>query len=267
MQGLGNVAAPYRKLLDEAGLKSFEDVWRLDWDWVEAPNRRRGGWSGATRLQLKGHESLSLFVKRQENYCYRSLAHPLRGRPTFYREWRNIERLRAAQIPTLEPVCYAERRWSGRYQAALLTVALDEHQELDQLFADRVEEGLRERVLCKVGKLVRRLHDARFQHNCLGGNHLMIRPDPAGIDLRLLDLEKLKTVRRELPAAARDLARFIRHTPSLQPTDHLRVLAAYTRDWSRDRRAGLVNLINAQLARKHQQHGRPVHTPLLPDSF
>lgn len=264
MLQLSGAVAPYGPTLAQAGLVTFEDIWQLPRDWVEPPNLRRRGWSGASRLTLAGERPLPLFVKWQENYCYRSLAYPLRGRPTFHREWRNIALLRAAGIPTLDPVYYGERRVQGRYQAVLLTIALDQHQELNALFAGPVDQRLRERVLIEVGDLVRRLHEAGFQHNCLGGNHIMVRHDADHVDLRLLDLEKLKRMYYRAPAAARELARLVRHTPTLPVEDHLRVLGSYMRDWPRRRRIDFVNRVNAHLVRKHQRRGRPQLTRLLP---
>jgi len=251
MSALLYVEPAYRDRLDAAGLRSFDDLWALPWNWVEEPNQRRRGWSGATRVVIGESEPLALFVKRQENHCYRSLAHPLRGKPTFYREWRNIGVLREAGVPTLEPIAYGERVREGRYQAVLITVAFDGYVDLDELFANRggLDEAARNAVLETLARNLLRLHRAGCRHNCLAGKHLMVRMG-AEPDVRLLDLEKLKHQRAWLAAAAHDLARLIRYTPTLSLADHHHVVYEYCRGLSTGEALSLVALINHKLSRK-----------------
>jgi hypothetical protein len=266
---LDYVVDAYKAPLARAGLRAFEDFWKLEWNWVEPRNERRNGWSGATRARIQvGDEVLSLFVKRQENHCYRSLRHPFRGRPTFFREWNNIHRLRAAGVPTLDPVYYGERIQDGRYQATLVSLALDEFRELDRWFADRdaLSDAQRRALLQTAADVLRRFHRNGLQHNCLGGNHLMLRTDArGGTEARLLDLEKLKVTHDAQHAAARDLARFIRHTPTLLPQDHQMLISAYADDLAPAARASLVEHLNRALQDKHLQHGRPAHSPIVLD--
>lgn len=253
--------APFATRLFGAGLKGFEDFWKLERNWVEPPNRRRGGWSGATQLRLDTPEGLlSLFVKRQENHCYLSWRHPFRGRPTFYREWVNIHRLRSAGVPTLDPVYYGERLHAGRYQAVLATLALDGFCDLDKLFGGGgLSDTQREQALKAAAEVCARFHQSGLRHNCLGGNHLMLRLDESGAEARLLDLEKVKDVRNRQIAASRDLARFIRHSPTLSPQDHLEFMLAYGNASVFTNVDRLVSDVNQALRRKHLQKGRPAH--------
>lgn len=262
MSGVQNrFAGDYAALLAQAGLRGFEDFWQLEWNWVEPRNERRNGWSGATRVQVQaGAQTLSLFVKRQENHCYRSLLHPLRGQPTFHREWRNIFRLRKAGVPTLDALYYGERMHEGRYQAVLVSRALDDFRELDEMFAARaaLSETQRVNILRVVAMVLLRLHRGGLQHNCLGGNHVMVRLDEKDrVDVRVLDLEKVKGFRRPLEAAAHDLARFIRHSPTLEHADHQLLVNAYAQMLPLLMRKVLVQGINRQLRDKHERHGRP----------
>lgn len=240
----------FRHSLAAAGLARFEDFWSLDWNWVEPPNERRHGWSGATRLRLEAPDRLSLFVKRQENHCYRSWRHPLRGQPTFYREWRNIHRLSQAGVPTLEPVFYGERIEAGRYQAVLVTVALDEYVDLDALYRDRDRLDDPASILQSVAMVFRRLHAAGYGHNCMAGKHVMVKRAGGETRVRLLDLEKLKPTHRYTAAAARDLARLMRYTPTLVAGDRRALLDAYCAALSPQEAKALCDAIAAELGRK-----------------
>ena len=99
----------WRPILAHNGLTSFDALWKLKADWFEEPNQRRGGWSGVSRceLALPGGGMRAVFLKRQENHKARLWTHPLRGAPTFLREFRHIQHYRACGIPTLEPVYFA----------------------------------------------------------------------------------------------------------------------------------------------------------------
>ena len=39
----------WRPIMTYNGLPDFDALWRLDAQWFEEPNRRRGGWSGTAR--------------------------------------------------------------------------------------------------------------------------------------------------------------------------------------------------------------------------
>jgi hypothetical protein len=269
MKPLDLFAADFAARLPAAGFKSFDDFWRLEWNWVEPRNERRKGWSGATRVRIETAEGpLSLFVKRQENHCYRSIYHPLKGRPTFYREWIGIQRLRAAGIPTLDPVYYGERVYEGRSQAVLVSLALDDFRDLNEVFRARenLGEEQREEILKTLAAMFVRFHRSGLIHNCLSGSHLMLRFDEEGRpEARLLDLEKLKSTRNIHRAAGRDLARFIRHTPTLLPQDHLSLMLAYGEAFPAGETRRLVDAVNVALHDKHARRGRAAHSLPVPD--
>ena len=58
-------------VLRNNGLTDFDALWNLDIGWFEAPNRRRGGWSGVSRCELSvpAQASAGVFLKRQENHA------------------------------------------------------------------------------------------------------------------------------------------------------------------------------------------------------
>ena len=163
--------------LAQAGLRSFDDFWQFGGD-REQEGQPHDDLCGAARAVRIGDQTLSLSVKRQENHCFRSLLHPLRGQPTFLREWRTIHRMRAGGVPTFEPVYYGERKEDGRYQAVLVTLVLDEFRELDQVFADRdkLSDVQRAKALQVIAQVLLRFHRSGLRHNALAGDDLMLLP-------------------------------------------------------------------------------------------
>ncbi len=79
------VGSGWKKILELNELESFDSIWELDAAWFEEPNKRRGGWSGVSRISLKTEEggSVGVFLKRQENHNTKTLAKPVNGEPTF----------------------------------------------------------------------------------------------------------------------------------------------------------------------------------------
>ena len=95
----------WRPILAHNGLSAFDALWKLEAPWFEEPNHRRGGWSGVSRceLALPGDGSTGIFLKRQENHRARLWTHPVRGAPTFLREFRHGNRVPVGgwQLPRL----------------------------------------------------------------------------------------------------------------------------------------------------------------------
>ncbi|MBW1645893.1 MAG: lipopolysaccharide kinase [Deltaproteobacteria bacterium] len=246
----------YQELLARHRLLDFNAFWSLPEDWYEEPNNRRRGWSGVSihRLPL-AEEALALFVKRQENHNFRSPTHP-GGRPTFYKEFRQLLALKQRQITTPPLVYYGERRRHGRRQAVLATIALAGYCSLDAWLADKsIPAGEKSDRLEKIGRQIRKLHDHRFQHRALYGKHLLVNrelPADAG-GLAFIDLEK--TRRWPLMTArlrASDLAQLLRHSPALSGGFDRDLLRGYCHDrppWEEK----LLVRIEERLARKNRR--------------
>lgn len=249
------ISQRYQALLTRHRLCTPEDFWDLPWEWVEDPNRRRNGWSGASRHTFVDAEMgrVSIFVKRQENHTYRSLRHPFRGRSTFFRDFCNIFRMEQIGVPTVEPVFYGERRGRGsKLQAVLATIALEEHSPLSRLFHDSsLAASTRQEILHRLADTMQLMHRHRWQHNSLSANHVMVKLEKNGeVDLRILDLEKMRRNFRPIDAAARDLEKFIRSTPMLTVDERADFLLYYTRHFSYRLHRKLVEMINQRLLRK-----------------
>ena len=182
------IAAQDRALLERHGLTNFEAFWTLQLEAVDEPNTERGGWSSVYRLDLG---EAAFYLKRQSNHLTRSLLHPF-GEPTFAREFRNIRRYAALDIPALQAAFFAERKLQGERRAVLLTRALDGWQDLDAWLPGwaALEEARRVAILKACGELARRLHQAGQMHGCFYPKHIFLRETAEGFDAQLIDLEK-----------------------------------------------------------------------------
>ncbi|HMM55423.1 MAG TPA: lipopolysaccharide kinase InaA family protein [Candidatus Desulfobacillus sp.] len=228
------VAPSWQAILEHNGLRDFEALWTLEAGWFEAPNRRRGGWSGVSRceLSLPGGGTRAVFLKRQENHNARSWTHPLRGAPTFLREFRRLRQYRARGIPTLEPVYFAMRREAGQARAILATEELAGFIPLDERARRwRLEGAPRSvRLACirEVAALLAQMHGHHIQHNCFFPNHVFTRLlEGGGVEARVIDLEKSRWRPLKVFCTLRDLDTLNRYSPIWSRSDRLRFLKAY----------------------------------------
>ncbi len=238
-------------------LDNFNALWTLEADWFEEPNIRRGGWSGVVKIDLDAPQgNIGVFIKRQENHLTKSLLHPIRGRPTFEREFRNILRLRKNNIPTLEPVYFAKRILKGDHQAILITKELAGYTPLEsQRFlttGDLIKDsGHKDRLFKKVAEAIRVMHHHHYQHNCLFLKHLFIKPDGDSWDVKIIDLEKLKKTIFKRSAVYRDLYTLYRHAEGWSTKDRVKFFQAYVQeDKLSDKSKMLWKAIERKILRK-----------------
>ena len=215
-------------------LGSFDAIWALDIGWFEAPNQRRGGWSGVsqTELALADGSHAGVFIKRQQDHTTRTLAHPLAGVLTFRREFHNLSCLHACGVPTLEVLYFAERKLHGKRQSILITRALTGHQSLDVCLQNRRQTGWPSRhawhrIIRRLAGITCLMHRQRIQHNCFFPKHVFLKDLDTDVDIRLIDLEKAKHAFSAEQAMLRDLDSFNRRTFGVTNTDRLRFLLAY----------------------------------------
>lgn len=222
-------------LLQHNGLASFDALWDLQAEWFEPPNQRRGGWSGVARVEIAtdGTEPAVIFLKRQENHKTFSWRHPLRGIPTFLREFRHIMHYRACGVPTLEPVFFGMRQAGKGHRAILATVGLTGFEPLEDILrhwqeARRPTLALRRNLMKAVAQLARSMHDHHIQHNCLYPKHIFVRiaPDEA-VEARVIDLEKSRWRPLRRHCTLRDLDTLNRHATGLNRCDRLCFLKTY----------------------------------------
>ncbi|WP_339486946.1 lipopolysaccharide kinase InaA family protein [Pseudomonas sp. EL_65y_Pfl2_R95] len=219
------IASEEQRLLARHSLDSFEALWALQLEAVDEPNTERGGWSTVFRLEL---EDKAFYLKRQSNYLTHTLTHPL-GEPTFSREFRNIQRYNELGIPALQAVFYAQRKVAGEQRALLLTRALDNWQDLDQLLPGWgvMPVAQRNAVLDACGLLARRLHASGQVHGCFYPKHIFLQARGEVYTAQLIDLEKTRPALWGDRDRVKDLEPLLRRAQVWTEADVQRFLSAY----------------------------------------
>ncbi|MFF7708169.1 lipopolysaccharide kinase InaA family protein [Pseudomonas sp. NPDC007930] len=212
-------------------MRSFQDYWSSRGEWVEEPNRRRGGESGVQRV-FEGDDVV--YVKRQTGHIYRSPLHPF-GRPTVLRERDALNGLSGlnVRVPVLR-FCGAERDEQFGWKALLVTESLEGFIEYEQWIAaggrERYGEVIHELFLKDLGENLARMHRGRWQHGCLYIKHVFIRvkldAGQAQVEAALLDFEKCRQRFTSSRAAAHDMKQLRRHS-SFADADWQKLLYFY----------------------------------------
>ncbi|WP_137971078.1 lipopolysaccharide kinase InaA family protein [Pseudomonas sp. F(2018)] len=211
----------------------FEHWWQQQGEWVEEPNRRRGGESGVQRLRdAQGH---LLYVKRQVGHLCRSLSHPF-GRPTVLRErdaLLGLSRL-GVRVPRLI-YCDASYQEGQGWRGLLISEALDGFSDIDSWYAAGGRERAGEQhdvLLQQIGATLARMHLGRWQHGCLYAKHVFVKVTAEGVEVALLDLEKSRRRLSRKRAALHDLKQLRRHS-SWSEAEWQQLLSGYRRQWGR----------------------------------
>jgi hypothetical protein len=234
------IGAGYEQVLQLNGMDSFDSIWNMDAGWFEEPNDRRGGWSGVSRVSLKKEngETVSVFLKRQENHDTKVWNHPIKGIPTFYHEFKNIRTFIAHGIPTLEPVYFAYRYQKGKSQAILITRELQNRTQ-------------REQIMEAVAKAVRKMHEHHFQHRCLYGKHIFLRLVEGHWEVKFIDLEKVRRALFIKKAIMIDFDTLPRHLAGWRCSDRLKFLKIYMQEEKLSRKSKFIwRGINSRMLRR-----------------
>jgi len=258
-------ATQWKALFEYNGLRDFDDFWKLQADWFEKPNERRGGWSGVARCQLKLPEggTRRIFLKRQENHVTKTWRHPLRGMATLVREFRNFQHFERCRVPTARVVYFAQRNVEGRRQAVLATEELTGFRSLEEWTKQWLKEGWpklveRRRMIEAMADAVRQMHQSQFRHNCLAAKHVFLKlpeTDHHPVEVRIIDLEKARWNPFRSLAARGDLSLLHRHCAGWRRADVVRFYKAYLQV---DRLRGAKDLWQAvarrnKLKREHRE--------------
>lgn len=193
------ISSKHLQELEQLELSTFEQLWDCEIAWFEAPNERRGGWSGVGRLQLQTKEggSLCLFVKKQQNHGRRTLLHPLRGEPTFRREYKRLQYLQTHGIAAPQVVFYDEKVIEGQSRAILVTEELEGYQPLDSLadiwFAQGgISRQYKQAMLRTIAESLRNFHQLGLVHRALYPKHIFVKSADGQAQVALIDLEKAR---------------------------------------------------------------------------
>ena len=221
------ISEKYRYLLQSNQLDTFEKVWNYKADWFEEPNERRGGWSGVGRIMLKQADGseIGAYLKRQDNHCRTSWTHPIKGVPTFQREFEMMHYLEQQGVPAPEVILFG-RNPEGDLKTTLLTKELAGYIPLELLTEQLFSKGnpplaTQRAVVRAVAMLARQLHGAKIQHRSFYPKHLFVNMiDADAPKVAVIDLEKSR----------------INHFPILRSIIDLSVLQRHAKYWSRSRR-------------------------------
>lgn len=219
------IAAADRDILARHSLDSFDALWALHLEAVDAPNTGRGGWSSVFRLDLG---EAAYYLKRQSNFLSRSLLRPF-GEPTFAREFRNIQQYAALGVPALQAAFFGTRQVGGERRAILVSRALDDWRELAgwlDLWSG-LDSEQRTAIIASVAGLARRLHDAGQMHGCFYPKHVFLRELPSGFEACLIDLEKTRPLLLGRRDRIKDLEALLRRCDAWGEMDVRALLAGY----------------------------------------
>jgi hypothetical protein len=203
------IAPQHRKTLELNQLETFNQIWNHPIDWIDTPNQNRGGWSGVGCVEIPmGNKHFTLFVKKQQNHTSRSLLHPIKGVPTFAREFEAIRYLKAYGVMTPEVVFFAQCSVKEGQQAILVTEMLESYLPLDQMLLDQKKSMslLRQRMLLScIAKAVKRMHELGIQHRALYAKHIFIKPHAESFEVAFIDLEKSRRMILPMVQSINDL--------------------------------------------------------------
>lgn len=193
------IAPKWNSILQHNNLSDFKSIWKLEADWFETPNLRRGGWSGVNKISLKlpAGGTANVFLKRQQNQHYRRIRAPFSGSPTYEREFRNIMRYTKTGVNTLFPIYFAMKTINNHRCAILITEELVGYKSLEEwipYWQDHKWPSIdqRNRLFAEIATQIRLIHNAGFKHCCLYPKHILIRIDNnfEEIEVKIIDLEK-----------------------------------------------------------------------------
>lgn len=245
--------------LKQAGLADIEQLTEREFDWFEAPNKRRGGWSGVTRIVLNpnqpANEQIAVFLKIQQNHFYRAPEKLFKKCLTFEREYTVLKKVGEISNSIPEVVLFAKWRKDSDVGSILITIALDEWYPLDKWIKgdkgyEQPDEPTFQKALTAIALASREINDAGWVHLCYSAKHLFVRPDANGsFKSCVIDLEKTRKHLRSNYRTMKDCSHFMRHTPNLTDAHKRHYLEAYFQT---------KNFSSAQLKLIKKMRGAPV---------
>jgi len=202
-------------ILQQAGLDSFEALWEVPHIFVEPINRRRGGWSGVSKLTLPDEKGCSgtWYLKRQEQQKRYSLRYPL-GAPTFRYEVDALQLGLELHWPAVQLQAFGICNSQGRKRAVLLTRAIA-LPSLETFHYNTAPLRQQPDLLSRVGEQLLAMHSSGWQHGALFPCHMFVDPDTG--DMQLIDFERARKRSTAADAACSDLVQLLRRADWLTP--------------------------------------------------
>lgn len=226
------ISDDYKPQLSRCNFADFNAIWDHEIDWYEEPNERRGGWSGVGRvdLVLSDGNALSLFVKKQQNHGRRTLRSPIKGEPTFRREFKRLIYLSEHNFAAPNVVLYGEFSSGENQRALLVTVALDDYQSLEEILSQwwsSANAKKKSSLIAKVAIEIKRFHDLGLTHRALYPKHIFIKNFAYSPEIALIDLEKARFNFFSSYRAYFDLAALSRHSFNISARQKLTFFKQY----------------------------------------
>ena len=223
------IAKDWQDALTQQNLHSFDDIWQLEQNWVEAPNQRRGGWSGVCRIEFNDKQGTrkAAFLKRQAHHKYYSLFYPF-GRPTFAREFDNIQRYIRWGVPTVTPIYFHQQG----DKSILMTEELTGYRPLAEWYAEWNQNGfpsqpLRTRIIRELAHVTKRIHQNRAKHCAFKFKHIFLNLEDEQVKFSVIDLEQSRYWIFPTSRLLRDVSCVAKASLELKLTDRWRFMRAY----------------------------------------
>ena len=204
----------------------YDYFWQLPKNWFEAPNYRRGGWSGVIKYDLPHNQFIDVpvFVKLQSNSVYKTIKHPFKGQPTLLREFINTQNAIEAGVKTLDFVYFAR----DDFDAILVSKSLEGYQDLTQaLFSIKDNVAVRNTIIKLLSDNLCAMHQAKIKHGSLYGKHVLVKINGNNVDLRFIDFEKARHSRSMMSCIVRDIYSLFKHCDQLTEEDYQYLMKQY----------------------------------------
>lgn len=239
--GMEYLNSDWEDILNSMGIATFDDWWSQADETVEPANKKAGDPAAWSKVSvLKTPCGRTLYLKRQENFYPNNLLQRWCKELTFEREYRNYLKIRKANVPTYDLVCFHSRKQDGNRQAIYVCEGLDGFSSLTELMPIWQREGwpdiaTRGRLIAVLVKTILHMHRSGILHNALSPRHLFFNISksdpyafPENIELRLIDFERLKVLKKGSDRGIqRDLFSLNRRCITWPDMDRIRVLLKY----------------------------------------
>ncbi len=205
-------SAQVKSLFKGAGLQTFADFWAADCPLVDEPNYQQGNnaWSSVGRLTIDNNgQSQCFYIKRQQDYFFKSARHPLRGQLSFEKEFQACQTLQQHHIACITPVYFAKRQINGHWQAILITADLAPLKEVDYYIQNNQFSTQEVKAMAA---FIKTLHDAGLRHGALYSKHIYYHPEHG---FALIDLENVKRFVLKEKALKREFSRLLKPTGAI----------------------------------------------------
>lgn len=202
-------------LLEQAGLRTFDDFMRLRGDGV--PVSRHVDRECVAVCLTHAGDSRPYYLKRW--WSGPGWHWPGRSSPQeLWREWQTLVALRADGLAAMTGVAVGRQRRGGRTVAAFLLVeaAPMERTAADWLADAKLSPRLRRGLLRRMGVELGRLHALKRRWRDLHPRHVFAAHGSHGWELCLIDLERVGSMRKR--DVAGDLWRCLRRVLPYEPT-------------------------------------------------